>query len=65
MYSDGVVEAHGGGLEMFGFTRLRALVARADGDMIGAVLAELRSFTPPGSEQEDDITILTAERLGG
>lgn len=65
VYSDGVVEAHGERNDLFGFGRLRSVVGRADGDLIAAVLGELRTFTPPGWEQEDDITILTAERLAG
>jgi serine phosphatase RsbU (regulator of sigma subunit) len=64
IYSDGIVEAHDQRSDMFGFGRLRSVVGRADGDLIAAVLTELRTFTPPGWEQEDDITILTAERLG-
>ena len=63
LYSDGIVEAHAAPREMFGFPRMRALVGRADGDVIGDVLRELHAFTPAGWEQEDDITIVTARRL--
>jgi hypothetical protein len=50
--------------EMFGFPRLRALVAehaeeRSLGDFL---LEELYSFVGEGWEQEDDITLLTLER---
>jgi serine phosphatase RsbU (regulator of sigma subunit)/predicted ester cyclase len=60
-YSDGLVEAHDPKGEMFGFPRLRALIAehgeeRALGDFL---LEELYSFTGEGWEQEDDITLLT------
>ena len=60
-YSDGIVEAHNPNGEMFGFPRLRALVAehgeeRSLGD---SLLEELYSFVGEGWEQEDDITLLT------
>jgi predicted ester cyclase len=63
-YSDGLVEAHDPEGEMFGFPRLRALVAkhaeeRSLGDFL---LEELYSFVGGGWEQEDDITLLTLRR---
>ena len=63
-YSDGLVEAHDPQGEMFGFPRLRALVAdhagkRSLGDFL---LGELYSFVGQGWEQEDDITLLTLRR---
>ena len=63
-YSDGLVEAHDPKGEMFGFPRLRALVAehaeeRSLGDFL---LKELYSFTGEGWEQEDDITLVTLRR---
>jgi serine phosphatase RsbU (regulator of sigma subunit)/predicted ester cyclase len=63
-YSDGLVEAHNSKGEMFGFPRLRTLVAqhgeeRSLGD---SLLEELERFTGEGWEQEDDITLLTLER---
>jgi predicted ester cyclase len=64
-YSDGLVEAHNPKGEMFGFPRLRALVAehadeeRSLGD---SLLEELYSFVGEGWEQEDDITLLTLRR---
>jgi serine phosphatase RsbU (regulator of sigma subunit)/ketosteroid isomerase-like protein len=63
-YSDGLVEAHDPKGKMFGFPRLRALVAehgeeRALGDFL---MEELYSFVGEGWEQEDDITLLTLER---
>jgi serine phosphatase RsbU (regulator of sigma subunit) len=64
LYSDGLVEAHNPTGEMFGFPRLRALIAehgeeRSLGDFL---LEELYSFTEEGWEQEDDITLLTLRR---
>ena len=61
LYSDGLVEAHDTEGEMFGFPRLRALVAehaeeRALGDFL---MEELYSFVGDSWEQEDDITLVT------
>ncbi len=64
-YSDGLVEAHDPKGEMFGFSRLRALVAEhGDERPLGHFLIEeLYSFTGEGWEQEDDITLLTLRRF--
>src|SRR5215217_9068923 len=64
LYSDGLVEAHDPVGEMFGFPRLRALVAdhgevRSLGNFL---MEELYSFVGEGWEQEDDITLLTLRR---
>ena len=65
LYSDGLVEAHAPKGEMFGFPRLRRLIAhhseeeRSLGDFL---MEELYSFVGEGWEQEDDITLLTLER---
>src|SRR5919202_5876097 len=63
-YSDGLVEAHDSDGEMFGFPRLRALVAEhgEEGSLEEALLEELHSFVGEGWEQEDDITLLTLRR---
>jgi serine phosphatase RsbU (regulator of sigma subunit)/predicted ester cyclase len=63
-YSDGLVEAHDPEGEMFGFPRLRALVAEHEEELsLGDfLLEELRRFTGEGWEQEDDITLLTLQR---
>ena len=63
-YSDGLVEAHDPKGEMFGFPRLRALIAEwGEEESIGDFLIkELYSFVGEGWEQEDDITLLTLER---
>ena len=63
-YSDGLVEAHDPKGEMFGFPRLRALVAKhgEEGALGESLLEELYSFVGEDWEQEDDITLLTLER---
>jgi steroid delta-isomerase-like uncharacterized protein len=63
-YSDGLVEAHDPRGQMFGFPRLRALIAahgeeRSLGDFL---MEELYSFVEEGWDQEDDITLLTLRR---
>jgi serine phosphatase RsbU (regulator of sigma subunit)/predicted ester cyclase len=64
-YSDGLVEAHDPKGEMFGFPRLRALVAEhaEERSLEDFLLEELYSFVGEGWEQEDDITLLTLERF--
>jgi serine phosphatase RsbU (regulator of sigma subunit) len=63
-YSDGLVEAHNPQGEIFGFPRLRALVAQhgEENSLEETLLGELYSFVAEGWEQEDDITLLTLER---
>src|SRR5215210_2004378 len=63
-YSDGLVEAHDPKGEMFGFPRLRSLVAEHDyeGLLVDFLVDKLRSFTGYGWEQEDDITLVTLQR---
>ncbi len=63
-YSDGLVEAHNPRGEMFGFPRLRALVAEhgSERSLGNLLLEELYSFVGEGWEQEDDITLLTLRR---
>jgi serine phosphatase RsbU (regulator of sigma subunit) len=63
-YSDGLVEAHDPQGEMFGFPRLRALIAEhgKQGSLGEFLLEELYSFVGEGWEQEDDITLLTLRR---
>jgi len=61
-YSDGLVEAHNLQREMFGFARLRKLVAEHDaeeGSMVDFLMEELYSFVKEGWEHEDGITLLT------
>jgi len=63
MYSDGLVEAHDPGGDMFSFPRLRSLVGEyASGDseeLVDYLLTQLSQFTGPQWEQEDDITLVT------
>jgi serine phosphatase RsbU (regulator of sigma subunit) len=63
-YSDGLVEAHDPQRKMFGFPRLRTLVAEhaEEESLVNLLLKELYSFTGEGWEQEDDITLLTLRR---
>jgi serine phosphatase RsbU (regulator of sigma subunit) len=63
-YSDGLVEAHDPQGEMFGFPRLRALIAEhaQKESLEEELLEELYSFVGEGWEQEDDITLLTLRR---
>jgi serine phosphatase RsbU (regulator of sigma subunit)/predicted ester cyclase len=64
-YSDGLVEAHDPKGEMFGFPKLRALIAEHGGErsLEEALLEELYSFVGDDWEQEDDITLLTLKRF--
>ena len=67
LYSDGVVEAHGPDGEMFGFPRLRELMAheRPSSELLNHLLEELHEFVGRGWDQEDDITLVALERTGG
>jgi hypothetical protein len=49
---------------MFGFPRLRALIAEHGGErsLEEALLEELYCFVGDGWEQEDDVTLLALER---
>jgi serine phosphatase RsbU (regulator of sigma subunit) len=63
-YSDGLVEAHDPNGEMFGFPRLKALIAEhaEEGSIGNFLMEELHSFVGDGWEQEDDITLLRLRR---
>jgi anti-sigma regulatory factor (Ser/Thr protein kinase) len=67
LYSDGLVEAHNTEREMFGFPRLQALMgSHPDGATAkDFLLAQLAEFTGPGWEQEDDVTLVTLQRVEG
>jgi serine phosphatase RsbU (regulator of sigma subunit) len=56
-----LVEAHDPKGEMFGFPRLRALVAEhgEERSLVAFLLEELYSFVGADWEQEDDIILLT------
>lgn len=65
-YSDGIVEAHDRSRRMFDNARLAAVAASAPADgelLIERVLTELARFTGPNWEQEDDLTLVTLERV--
>jgi serine phosphatase RsbU (regulator of sigma subunit) len=64
-YTDGFVEAHNPGGEMFGTPRLKSLLSELPegGTELSTALVEgLESFTGEEWEQEDDITLLTLQR---
>lgn len=63
--SDGLAEAHNPVGDMFGFPRVERVVRESPGGetLIQSLLFELRAFTGEGYEQEDDITLLTLERV--
>jgi PAS domain S-box-containing protein len=65
LYSDGLVEAHDQQREMFGFPRMQEFVGAHPGgaSLIDFLLAELEHFTGEEWEQEDDIVLLTLQRL--
>ena len=65
LHSDGIVEAHTPQREMYGFPRLKETVGNRPDDeqLIAFVLADLEAFTGSDAEQEDDITMLTLERI--
>lgn len=62
--SDGITEAHNDQGEMYGFSRLIGRVAKKtkEDDVVAALLGDLESWTGPGAEQEDDITLVVVRR---
>jgi serine phosphatase RsbU (regulator of sigma subunit) len=64
LHSDGLSEAHDPNRQMFGFTRLKSLIHACSEPrgIIECLLGELASFTEPGWEQEDDITLVVVHR---
>jgi serine phosphatase RsbU (regulator of sigma subunit)/anti-sigma regulatory factor (Ser/Thr protein kinase) len=67
LYSDGLVEAHDQAGDMFGFPRLRELLATElpGSELLDHLLDELHGFVGKGWDQEDDITLVTLQRTGG
>jgi serine phosphatase RsbU (regulator of sigma subunit)/anti-sigma regulatory factor (Ser/Thr protein kinase) len=67
LYSDGLVEAHGPAGDMFGFPKLRELMAteRPGSELLDHLLDELHGFVGKGWDQEDDITLVALQRTGG
>lgn len=64
LYSDGLVEAHSPTRDMYGFPRLMSKVGThaGTGALIEFLLNDLTTFTGPGWEQEDDVTLVTVSR---
>lgn len=64
-FSDGLVEAHKASREMFGLPRLQRLLGSQDDATppITMLLHELAEFTGPDWEQEDDITLVSVQRM--
>lgn len=60
--SDGLVEAHNGERELFGFERTKSSLGSVEGDspeaVIDHMLTDLERFTADPHEQEDDITMV-------
>jgi serine phosphatase RsbU (regulator of sigma subunit)/anti-sigma regulatory factor (Ser/Thr protein kinase) len=67
LYSDGLVEAHDPGQQMFGFPRLREAMTIDDAgsELLDRLLEDLHTFTGADWEQEDDITLVTLRRAAG
>lgn len=63
LQSDGLAEAHNSRREMFGFPRVKQLMADHPGgsELIDTLVAELERFTAGGWEHEDDVTLLAIE----
>jgi serine phosphatase RsbU (regulator of sigma subunit) len=64
-YSDGLVEAHDLNREMFGSARIKGMMQQTTNgkSLIEVLLKELERFTGPGWEQEDDVTLVTLQKL--
>lgn len=65
-YSDGLVEAHNPQREMFGNPRLQTLLGNCADEcpaLIQRLLLELETFTGRGWRQEDDVTLVTLQRV--
>jgi serine phosphatase RsbU (regulator of sigma subunit) len=62
--SDGLVEARDETGELYGFDRLAQALdyLPRDANLIDALLADLATFTPPTSEPDDDLTLVTLRR---
>jgi sigma-B regulation protein RsbU (phosphoserine phosphatase) len=64
-YSDGLIEAANARDEFFGDTRLGEVVAERRGlgpqAFIGRLMSELRAWTGPGAELQDDVTVVVVD----
>ncbi len=66
LFSDGLVEAHDPDRQMYGFPRLKEVMAGLppDTSLVESLVENLASFTGAHWEQEDDVTLLVLQRLG-
>lgn len=64
LFSDGLVESHNPDGEMFGFPRLKQVMAESSNEqgLIELLTTQLEAFTGPDWEQEDDVTFVVIER---
>jgi serine phosphatase RsbU (regulator of sigma subunit)/anti-sigma regulatory factor (Ser/Thr protein kinase) len=64
LHSDGLAEARSVDGELFGFPRVRELVAERDGGeaLIDGLLTELNDFVANPAAIDDDVTLVTIER---
>ncbi|MGH2817558.1 MAG: PP2C family protein-serine/threonine phosphatase [Actinomycetota bacterium] len=67
LHSDGITEAHNEHGEMFGFPRVKDMVACCEnpGELIDRLLESVAEFVGPDLEQEDDVTLVVLHRQVG
>jgi serine phosphatase RsbU (regulator of sigma subunit) len=67
LHSDGITEAHNERGEMFGFPRVRELIACCEdpAELIDRLLESVADFVGPDLEQEDDVTLVVLHRQVG
>jgi serine phosphatase RsbU (regulator of sigma subunit) len=66
VFSDGLLEAHNPSGDMLGSRRIAQLLVSCsrDANIISDTLSGLAEFTGPGWEQEDDLTLVSIQRIG-
>src|SRR5215831_881619 len=65
LHSNGLAEACDSHRDTFGLPRTKTLMADQAGrgvDLLRRIVTELESFTGPGWQQEDDVTLITLQR---
>jgi serine phosphatase RsbU (regulator of sigma subunit) len=67
LHSDGITEAHNEDGEMFGFPRVKDLIAFCEdpSELIDRLLESVADFVGPDLEQEDDVTMVVLHRQAG
>jgi serine phosphatase RsbU (regulator of sigma subunit) len=67
LHSDGITEAHNEHGEMFGFPRVKDLIACCEdpSELIDRLLESVAEFVGPDLEQEDDVTMVVLHRQAG